>query len=232
MLLFMLEWRLASLAMLLLPLSLLGPRILVPRASAASYERKQQEAHVATAVQEDLAAQPVIKAFGLEQQRLMHFTQRLDALVQSSTGAGFLSALVERSAGISILILQVVVLGVGAYLTFTGSLSIGSLVSFQTLFLALSWSLSYVTQYVPNLVQASGGMQRIEELLRETPQVIDMPAATPRPRFHQEICFEAVDFGYTREQCQLHGVHFTIRAREAVAFVGRVVQGKARSCNC
>jgi ATP-binding cassette subfamily B protein len=226
-LLFTLEWRLASLAMLVFPLSLLGPRILVPRASAASYERQQQEAHVVTAVQEDLAAQPVIKAFGLEQQRLLHFTQRLEALVQSSTRVGFLSALVERSAGISILMLQVVVLGVGAYLTFTGSLSIGSLVSFQTLFLALSWSLSYVTQYVPNLVQASGGMQRIEELLRETPQVIDMPAAMPLPRLHQEICFEAVDFGYTRERRQLHGVHFTIRVGEFVAFVGPSGSGKS-----
>jgi ATP-binding cassette subfamily B protein len=213
--------------MLVFPLSLLGPRLIVPRASAASYDRKQQEAHVVTTVQENLATQPVIKAFSLEQQRLSHFTQRLGALVQSSARVGFLSALVERSAGISILILQVVVMGVGAYMTFSGSLSIGSLVSFQSLFLALSWSLSYVTQYVPILLQAASGMQRIEELLRETPQVVDTPAATPLPRFQQEICFEDVDFGYTRAQRQLHGVRFTIRAGESVAFVGPSGSGKS-----
>ena len=226
-LLFTLEWRLASLAMLVFPLSLLGPRFIVPRASVASYDRKQQEAQVVTTVQENLAAQPVIKAFGLEQQWLSHFTQRLGALVQSSARVGFLSALVERAAGISILMLQVVVMGVGAYMTFSGSLSIGSLVSFQSLFLALSWSLSYVTQYVPILVQATGGMQRIEELLRETPQVVDTPAATPLQRFQQAICFEDVDFGYTPEQRQLHGVCFTIRAGESVAFVGPSGSGKS-----
>jgi ATP-binding cassette subfamily B protein len=226
-LLFTLEWRLAGLAMLVFPLSLLGPRIIVPRASVASYDRKQQEAHIVSTVQENLVTQPVIKAFGLEQQRLSHFTQRLGGLVQSSARVGFLSALVERSAGISILMLQVVVMGVGAYMTFSGSLSIGSLVSFQSLFLALSWSLSYVTQYVPILLQAAGGMQRIVELLRETPQVIDTPAATPLPRFQQAICFEDVDFGYTREQRQLHGVCFTIRAGESIAFVGPSGSGKS-----
>ena len=175
-----------------------------------------------------MPAQPVIKAFGLEQQWLSHFTQRLGALVQSSTRVGFLSALVGvRSAGISILMLQVVVMGVGAYMTFSGSLSIGSLVSFQSLFLALSWSLSYVTQYVPILVQAADGMQRIEELLRETPQVVDTPAATPLQRLQQAICFEDVDFGYTHEQRQLHGMCFTIRAGESVAFVGASGSGKS-----
>jgi ATP-binding cassette subfamily B protein len=159
-LLFTLEWRLACVALCVFPLSLLGPRALVPRASAASYARRQQEADVVTMVQENLGAQPVVKAFSLERQVLADFAQRLGALAQSSVRVGFLSALVERSAGISILVLQIVVIGIGAYMAYRGSLSIGSLVSFQSLFMTLSWSLFYVTQYVPNLVQAASGMQR------------------------------------------------------------------------
>jgi len=63
-LLFTLDWRLALISTLVFPLSLLGPRIFAPRASAASYERKQRESHVLTAVQENLDAHAVVKALG------------------------------------------------------------------------------------------------------------------------------------------------------------------------
>ena len=230
-LLFTLEWRLACVALCVFPLSLLGPRALVPRASAASYARRQQEAQVVTTVQENLGAQPVIKAFSLEQQVLADFAQRLAALAQCSVRVGFLSALVERSAGISILILQIVVLGVGASMAYSGSLSIGSLVSFQSLFMTLSWSLSYVTQYVPHLVQAASGMQRIEELLGEQPQVVDAPEAPPLPRFTQAIRFEDVAFSYTDGQRHLRDVSFTIHAGESIAFVGPSGSGKSTILN-
>lgn len=226
-LLFILEWRLACVAMLVFPLSLVGPRLFAPRATVASYQRKVHESRVATAVQENLGAQAVIKVFGLERHTLAGFAERLAELARSSVKLGFLSALVERSAGVCILILQVLVMGTGAYMAFQGNLSIGSLVSFQSLFLTLSWSMSYMTQYVPNLVQAVGGMQRIEELLRETPQVIDAPNATRLPRLSREIAFDAVTFSYGSDQINLNGVSFAITAGQSVAFVGPSGSGKS-----
>lgn len=226
-LLFMLDWRLALLSMLVFPLSLLGPRIFAPRASTASYERKQQESQVITAVQESLDAHTVVKAFGLEPHLWTNFRERLSRLAQSSVQVSFLSALVERSAGSSILALQVLIIGVGVYMTFNETLTLGTLVSFQSLFLTLSWSLSYVTQYVPTLVQASGGLQRIEELLNETPQIVDRPDAITLPRFAQCLAFEEVSFGYTDQALSLEKITFTIQAGESVAFVGTSGSGKS-----
>ncbi|MGH7963715.1 MAG: ABC transporter ATP-binding protein, partial [Candidatus Binatia bacterium] len=226
-LLFTLEWRLALVAMLVFPLSLIGPRIFAPRAAAASYTRKQHESRILTAVQENLGAQAVVKAFGLEGQMLTGFTERLRHLAESSVQVSFLSALVERSAGIGILVLQVLIMGVGAYMAFSDTLSIGSLVSFQSLFMTLSWSLSYVTQYVPNLVQAAGGMQRIEELLSEEPRIVDIPDAEPLHRLANEIAFENVQFGYTDGELNLNTLSFSIRAGESVAFVGPSGSGKS-----
>jgi ATP-binding cassette subfamily B protein len=159
-LLFTLEWHLALVAMLVFPLTLVGPKRFAPCAAVASYARKQHEASLMATLQEHLGTQVAIQAFGLQQHMRTHFARQLDTLVQSSLGMGFYSALVERSAGIGILLLQVLVLGVGAVMAFYHQLSIGALVSFESLFLTLSWSLSYVTQYVPSLVQAAGGMQR------------------------------------------------------------------------
>lgn len=226
-LLFTLDWRLASLSMLVFPLSLLGPRIFAPRASSASYERKQQEAQLITAVQESLDAHPVTKAFGLEPHMQARFRERLGELASNSIRVGFLSALVERSAGSGILVLQVVIIGAGVYMTFNEMLTLGSLVSFQSLFLTLSWSLSYVTQYVPTLVQASGGLQRIDDLLNETPQIVDRSNAVTLPRFVKNITFEEVNFGYTAQAQTLEKVSFTIHVGESVAFVGASGSGKS-----
>ena len=213
--------------MLVFPLSLFGPRIFAPRASAASYERKQRESHVVTAVQETLDAHAVVKAFGLEPRMHAHFQERLRDLADSSVRVSFFSALVERSAGSSILALQVLVMGVGVYMTFNETLTLGSLVSFQSLFLTLSWSLSYVTQYVPTLVQASGGFQRIDELLNEAPQIVDPPDAATLLRFTKRLTFADVSFGYADQELSLERLNFSIHAGESVAFVGPSGSGKS-----
>ncbi|MBY0493799.1 MAG: hypothetical protein K2Y23_06255 [Cyanobacteria bacterium] len=107
-LLFMLEWRLAVIAALVFPLALIGPRIVAPRATRASRERKDQEAAVLRDVQENISARQMIRAFRLEALMRARFIGRVDHLVAGSTRTGFLGALVERSAGIGILLLQVV----------------------------------------------------------------------------------------------------------------------------
>lgn len=72
------EWRLALLTLLAFPLTLVGPKIFAPRASAASYARKQHEAALLAAVQENLGTQIAIKAFGLEPQMQRRFARHLD----------------------------------------------------------------------------------------------------------------------------------------------------------
>jgi len=226
-LLFALEWRLALIATLVFPLALLGPRFISSRASGASYTRKTVESNVLKDVQENLAARQVVRAFGLERWMRARFTRRVDDLVTVSTRTAFLGALVERSAGIGILFLQVVVLGIGALMAFEGQLTIGTLVSFQSLFMTVSWSLSYVTQYVPNLVLAAGGLQRIDELLSTRPLVTDAVGAQPMPGLVNEIRFEHVVYGFGRWPPIINGLNLSIRAGERIAIVGPIGSGKS-----
>lgn len=225
-LLFVLEWRLALIAALVFPLALLGPRLIAPRASRASYARKTRESHVLKDVHENLAARQVVRAFGLERWMRQRFAGRVDDLVAISTRTAFLGALVERSAAIGILFLQVVVLGIGALMAFDGQLTVGTLVSFQSLFMTVSWSLSYVTQYVPSLVLAAGGLQRIDELLATQPLVADMTPAETMRELEHELRFEQVVYRVGQRPI-LNGLNLSIRAGERIAIVGPIGAGKS-----
>ena len=225
-LLFALEWRLALIAALVFPLALVGPRFIAPRASSASYTRKTLESHVLKDVQENLAARQVVRAFGLERWMRARFAHRVDDLVAISTRTAFLGALVERSAAIGILFLQVIVLGIGALMAFDGQLTIGTLVSFQSLFMTVSWSLSYVTQYVPSLVLAAGGLQRIDELLATQPIVSEVARASVMTELEHELRFEHVRYNIGRRPI-LDGLNLSIRAGERIAIVGPIGSGKS-----
>src|SRR5215471_9714530 len=180
-LLFVLEWRLALVALLMFPFVFLGPEILDRRAATASYGRKQQEAWVVTTVQQAFSAPAIVKAFGLERYMLLSFTEQLRALAQTSIQVGFLSALMERSPLIGFLLTYVLMTAGGAYMAIKGVLSVGAFMSCQALFLTMGWTLAFGMQYAPRLVQATGGMQRIIDLFNEVPLVTDLPEATLLP---------------------------------------------------
>lgn len=223
----MLDWRLGLIAMLAIPAGFVGPRLITPRATAAGYLRKQSESQTASAVQENFSGQTIIKAFSLEKSVLARFSERLAQLAAASLRVIVLGSLMKQSAAIGTLVVQVLVLGVGAYMAFHGQMTIGTLAAFQALFLNFRESLGDLTNFYPELVQAGAGMQRIQELLDEKPGVADAPEAQSLPRLARDIEFHNVKFGYTPEHLNLNDVNFTIRAGESVAFVGASGSGKS-----
>jgi ATP-binding cassette subfamily B protein len=227
-LLFVLDWRLALGAMLVWPIALLGPRYFAPRALSSSFEKKRLESAALSVVQENVSGQPVVKAFGLEPLRRQGFQLRIADLRRSTARVAFVSSLVERSAVTGILILGIAIVGVGAWMTFQGLISIGTLVAFQSLFFTLGYSISYLTQYVPSLVQGLGGFGHIKEILDQEPQIVDIPAAQPLPRFSEEIALQDVTFAYPEaEEPSLHDFTARIHRGASVALVGASGSGKS-----
>src|SRR5215468_3632775 len=73
-----LNWQLAAISLLVFPITLIGPRILTPKAVQANYEQKLNESSLLGMVQENVAAQAVIKAFTLHRKAFGWFTMRND----------------------------------------------------------------------------------------------------------------------------------------------------------
>ena len=226
-LLLMLDWRLACVALILWPWTIFVPRLTGPRAATASLEYKARQSQLLGGLGENLSAQPLVKAFNLQSLAIAQFREASQALAQSSTRASFYNSIMARSTSSGILLIQVCVLGLSAYMAFYGKISLGTLVSFQGLLLMMSNSLLYVMEYAPNLVQAGAALSRVQELLREEPGVTDLPDAVALAPFKSAIAFDRVDFSYAGPQLSLAGVDLRIPRGHNVAFVGSSGSGKS-----
>ena len=226
-----LSWKLALVSLLVWPLCLFVPNLFANTASQAAYQKKKDEAQVLAVVQENLDARMVIRSYRREQWSRDIFSGKNAQLCASTRRYGFLSALIEHISVVGIITIHVIVLGLGAYMAWQGSMTIGSLAAFQGIFLAMSTYLTWVTQYMPQMLQAAGAVARLEEIIREVPEVADAPDALPLPGFAGDIRLNNVTFGYTPAMHNLENVSVTIKRGERVAFVGASGSGKSTILN-
>ncbi|MEW6769313.1 MAG: ABC transporter ATP-binding protein [Pseudomonadota bacterium] len=227
-----LNWQLAAVALLVFPITLIGPRILTPKAVQANYEQKVNESAILGVVQENIGAQMVVKAFGLQRKALGWFTFRNDAARRSMADATFLSTMVERTVTISVLLLHLVVLAIGAYLATIGKISIGTFVTFESAFWEISYNIAHLMHFIPVAIQAAAAVRHMEELLEEPTRGADRPGAPDMPRITNDITFDRVSFKYEGSDAQvLDSLTLKLDVGKRIAIVGPSGSGKSTLLN-
>jgi ATP-binding cassette subfamily B protein len=227
-----LNWQLAVVALLVFPITLIGPRILTPKAVQANYEQKLNESALLGNVQENIAAQAVIKAFNLQRKTLGWFTMRnYDARTRIAS-AMFLSSMVERTVTIAVLLLHLVVLALGAYLATKGQITVGTFVTFESAFWEVSYNIAHVMHFIPVSIQSAAAVRHIEELLDEPPRGEDRPGAPDLPRITNDITFEHVSFHYEGSETPvLDNLSLRLNVGKSIAIVGPSGSGKSTLLN-
>ncbi|MDQ8726467.1 ABC transporter ATP-binding protein [Bradyrhizobium sp. LHD-71] len=227
-----LNWQLAVVALLIFPITLIGPRILTPKAVQANYEQKVNESAILGVVQETVAAQAVVKAFSLQRRALGWFSLRNHAARFSMIRATFLSTMVERTVTIAVLLLHLVVLAIGAYLATTGQISIGTFVTFESAFWEISYNIAHLMHFIPVAIQAAAATRHMQELLDERATGADRPAAPVMPRITNDITFDHVSFAYEgAEKPVIEELSLKIPVGRSIAVVGPSGSGKSTLLN-
>ena len=227
-----LNWQLAAVALLVFPITLIGPRILTPKAVQANYEQKLNEAALLGTVQENVAAQAVVKAFSLQRRTLGWFTMRNQDVRIKTASAVFLSTMVERTVTISVLLLHLVVLAIGAYLATKGQITIGTFVTFESAFWEVSYNIAHLMHFIPVSIQSAAAVRHIQELLDEPTRGADRPGAPDLPPLTNDISFERVTFAYEGSQTPvLDNFSLKLNVGKRIAIVGPSGSGKSTLLN-
>src|SRR5207248_10417404 len=209
------------------PLFFVTGRYLEPAAARAGLERQERLADATSLLREHLGAQPVVKAFGLQERAIGDYAARLERLFRAALRLTFVSNLAGLSANSIASGIQLLVLGAGGWLVTGGGLTAGALVAFLALLAQTVGPLQSIPLATRALRQASGALDRVDQLLNAPPAIEDAPGTRALGPLSRGIAFEGVTFGYGDDRPALRELSLAIPAGATVALVGPSGCGKS-----
>lgn len=128
-------------------------------------------------------------------------------------------------------LLTLVVLVVGAWLSFNGKLSYGELVSFVLYTNVLIKPIDKISALLELYPKGMAGFKRFRELIEQEPEVQDREGAIAVTHLCGDIVFKDVDFSYDETKPVLKDISLDVRAGQTIAFVGPSGAGKTTICS-
>ena len=222
---------LGLLVLVVVPIFIVTYKVLGARLARASYERGNRAGEAANLTQENLSAQAVVKAFGLEERASASYHARLVGVLKSALRMVGISALFDAATSIAITIGQLIVLGFGGWLVLNDKMELGILVAFLGLLPSLLQPIAQFSGIGETVQQTAGSLARVSELLDVPITIADAPGAIPLGPLSNEIRLEGVTFAYDDGRPILRDFDLTIPAGVMAAIVGPSGSGKSTIVN-
>lgn len=184
-------------------------------------------AQVATAADENINGIRVVKSFAAEGQqvRQMYSVARRArwVVVQDANIRARWSPVLENLPRLA----QALLLLVGGWMAFNGSVSVGTLVTFNAYILMLQPPFRQLGLLLMIGQRAKASAQRIFAIIDTDPDIRDRPGAVDLVDCLGDVEFDDVKFGYRKDTDVLNGFSLRLRPGETIALVGRSGSGKS-----
>jgi ABC-type multidrug transport system fused ATPase/permease subunit len=202
-------------------------RVMSAGAQRRSFELQQRLGAVSSIATENLAAQPVVKAFGLEERERTRLKLASDNLLRSTLRLNIFTGAFTVTVELITTVLAIFVLALGAWLIIHHHLTIGGLVAFTAILDRVLMPATALADIGGQIQTSSGALIRINEVLDAAPEVAETADAVALPRLTRALELRDVSFSHSPGRQVLSGVSVEIRAGSRVAFVGPSGAGKS-----
>ena len=227
---FRIEWRMAILIMVIIPIFLVVLLLLRGGMSRASVAAKQKTGAINAEIESGLSGIRTVKAFGNERIQQQRFDCANEMFKTAKRGfhreMGRFNAVME----LFVTLLNVAVIAGGGWLMMGGRMDYVDLITFSLYITTFITPVRKLANFAELFSNGFAGLHRFIELMRMEPTVADAPDAAAMEQVRGAIDVADVSFSYDGAEEVLHHVTLQIRAGETVAVVGPSGGGKSTLC--
>jgi ATP-binding cassette, subfamily B, bacterial len=225
------NWRLALLAFLVLPLFWLTTTRFGARIQDAARQQRKREGALASTASESFSAIKIVQALGLERAFAQSFERQNERSLAEGARSTRLASSLERSVDVMLATANALVIWLGARMVMNAELSVGDLLVFLAYLKSTLKPVQDFAKYTSRLAKAGAAGERVLDLLDQEPDVRNLPHAKTALPFHGHVRFDHVSFGYNADAPILKDLSFVLRPGQRLAIVGPSGNGKTTLVN-
>ncbi|HFN8977517.1 TPA: SAV1866 family putative multidrug efflux ABC transporter [Staphylococcus aureus] len=229
---FFLDVKLTLAALFIFPFYILTVYVFFGRLRKLTRERSQTLAEVQGFLHERVQGISVVKSFAIEDNEAKNFDKKntnfLTRALKHTRWNAYSFAAINTVTDIG----PIIVIGVGAYLAISGSITVGTLAAFVGYLELLFGPLRRLVASFTTLTQSFASMDRVFQLIDEDYDIKNGVGAQPIEIKQGRIDIDHVSFQYNDNEAPiLKDINLSIEKGETVAFVGMSGGGKSTLIN-
>jgi subfamily B ATP-binding cassette protein MsbA len=229
--LFVMNWRLCLLILLLLPILVLVARLFGRRLKALSTSIQDQTAVISTLVEEVISGIRIVKSFVQTAREERRFASQVQAALAIALRRAAVLAVFVPTISLLTFSAAAAVLWYGGLQVIEGIVTPGDLFAFVLFAGILIGPFSSAARVFAQVKEAQGSMQRVFEILDTQPDIRDEPDAVDLPPIAGHVRAERIHFAYDARAPVLTDVSFEAKPGEMIALVGPTGAGKTTIVN-
>jgi len=231
-LLFSINWRLALVIVVVIPVTFGLFGLFARRAMPLFKEIQQRLGNLNTVLQENLAGVRVVKAFVREEYETKRYEAANQQLYDINITANNIISLAFPTIFSVASIATLCVYWIGGNQVISQSLTMGELVAFSSYVMMAFFPVLMMGMIIAMMSAAAGSAERVFDILDARSEVVEKPNAISLPRVQGRVVFENVTFRYfAAGEPVLKNVSLVAEPGQSIALLGATGAGKSTIIN-